>query len=107
MVVPFGISLSDFICGIGLIIDIVQALDKTHGAKAAWQELGRELKGLNVGLECIKKLAFGESQEAEISAVKETVAACETCVDNFLSCNTKFLSLGTTPAKRLSLQSLE
>jgi hypothetical protein len=104
MPVPFGFSISDFISGINLIIDIVQSLQKTHGAQAGYQELGRELKNLNKGLHCIEDLSLDDVQPTHLSTVNEALKDCRLCVDNFLQRISGSSSIDTAPAPPWTLQ---
>lgn len=56
MVFPFGISVSDFIAGIKLIIDGLNSLSDTRGARADYNELLSSLKSLQKALEATEAL---------------------------------------------------
>ena len=107
MPVPFGISISDFISGINLIMDIVQSLQKTHGAQAGYEELGRELKNLNKGLQCIEDLSLDDVQPTHYSTVNEALNDCRLCVDNFLQRISDFSSIDAAPAPPWTLQAFK
>ena len=69
MPVPFGFSVGDFIGSIGLLIDAVKSLRKTCGTQDDYKELGRELKHLRDGLECMWALW----KKADITEFKSEV----------------------------------
>lgn len=103
MPVGFGFSVGDFIAGINLLIDIVKSFSKSHGAKADYQELGRELVSLKNALESIQALSLNTAQAAQVSAVNTAVDGCHLCVDGFVQRNSKFRSLESAPKKQWSL----
>ena len=103
MPVGFGFSVGDFIAGINLLIEIVKSFSETHGAKADYQELGRELISLKNALDGIQALSLNTAQAAQISAVNAAVDACRLSVDGFVQRNNKFRSLGCAPVKQWSL----
>ena len=102
MPVAFGFSIGDVIAGINLLIDSVKSLDSAHGAKADYQELGRELSSLNDALDGIQALSLSQAQLAQVKAVNTAVDGCRICIDGFVQRNSKFQSLDSTPAKRWS-----
>lgn len=102
MPVGFGFSVGDFIAGINLLIDSVKSLDEAHGAKADYQELGRELSSLKNALDGIQTFSPGQAQVAQVTAVNTAVDGCRLCVDGFVQRNSKFESLDSTPSKRWS-----
>lgn len=57
MQVPFAFSVGHFISGIELLLDAIKSLRDTNGAQDDYKELGRELKHLRNGLECIEALS--------------------------------------------------
>ena len=107
MPVPLGFSVGDFIGSIGLLIDAVKSLRKTCGAQDDYKELGRELKHLRNGLECIEGLSLDPSHPTQFSAAKSAVHDCLLCPDNFIQRNTKFSSLGSTNASQWTVAGLK
>lgn len=97
--VPFGFSVGDFIAGINLLIDAVHSLSDTHGAQADYEELGRQLKNLRNGFECIEGLKLDATHPAQASAVDTALNDCRLCVDGFVKRNSKFKSLEATSGK--------
>ena len=102
MPVGFGFSVGDFIAGINLLIDSVKSLDEAHGAKADYQELGRELSSLKNALDGIQTFFPGQ-EVAQVAAVNTAVDGCRLCVDGFVQRNSKYESLNSAPSKMWSL----
>ena len=105
--VPFGFSVGDFIAGINLLIDAVNSLSDTNGAQADYEELGRQLKNLRKGFECIQGLSLDSTQSAQVSAVDTAINDCRLCVDGFVKRNSKFKSLEATSGTLWSLAALK
>lgn len=105
--IPFGVSVGDFITGINLLIDAVHSLNDTHGAQADYEELGRQLKNLGKGFECIEDLHLDATQSPQASAVNEALKDCRLCVDGFVKRNSRFKSLETTSGNQWSLAALK
>ncbi|KAK3171396.1 hypothetical protein OEA41_003480 [Lepraria neglecta] len=70
----------------------------THGDEVGYEELDRELKNLNKGLECIQGLSLDEDQPAQALAVNEALNDCRLCMETFLQRIGNFSSLGTKAA---------
>lgn len=105
--VPFGFSVGDFIAGLNLLIDAVHSLSDTDGAQADYSELGRQLKSLRKGFECIQGLNIHVTQSAQASAVDTALNDCRLCLDRFVKRNSKFKSLEATSGTQWSLAALE
>lgn len=105
--VPFGFSVGDFIAGVNLLIDAVHSLSDTNGAQADYEELGRQLKNLRKGFECIEGLHLDGRQSAQASAVGSALNDCRLCIDGFVKRNSKFKSLEATSEKQWSLAALK
>ena len=103
MPVGFGFSVGDFIAGINLLIDSVKSLDEAHGAKADYQELGRELSNLKDAFDSIQSLSLSQAQVAQVKVINTAVDGCRLCIDGFVRRNSKFQSLDSTPSKRWSV----
>jgi len=82
MVVPFGVSVGDFISGIQLIHTIIDALEDSTGSSAEYQGIIRELKSLETALNCVKDLDIEE--EAQEIALREAAAQCGKTIQEFL-----------------------
>ena len=85
MVVPFGFSIGDVISGIGLVKDIIKALQNTHGATADYRELNAELRALFTALDGIENLRLSNARDThELSALNQAVTGCQSCLESFL-----------------------
>ncbi|KAH0557146.1 hypothetical protein GP486_005062 [Trichoglossum hirsutum] len=91
--------IGGFIGSFGVIKDLINILDNASDARADYQELVAELRGLERGLMAIKELNIDEGHHPQFLAVTQAVAGCHQCINNFLVKVTKFQSLGksTTP----------
>lgn len=105
--VPFGFSVGDLIAGINVLIDAVHSLSDTNGAQADYQELGRQLKNLRNGFECIEGLKLDATQSAQASAVNTALNDCRLCVDDFVKRNGKFRCLEEISDNQWSLAALK
>ena len=86
--------MGDCIAGISLPLDVVHGLSKTNGARADYEELGRQLQNLSNGLECVKGLSLDTAQQT--SAVDTTLNDCRLCIDSFVERSSNFKSLEVT-----------
>ena len=62
MTVPFGFSIGDFVAGIGLVRDVIEALRTSSSSTARYQGLMSELCTLERTLLEVKKLGLGDKQ---------------------------------------------
>lgn len=95
----FGFSVGDFI-GVGkLVVDIVSSL-KASGSTADYQELVRELEGLQQTLQCIERLQDTPSQREELEALKCAALTCRFPLEEFQAKIEKYQhGLGLKPAR--------
>ena len=105
--VPFGFSVGDFIAGINLLIDAIHSLNDTNGAQADYEELGRQLRNLKNGFECIEGLNLDTMQVAQVSAVDTALSDCRLCIDAFIKRNSRFKSLETPSGEKWTLAALK
>jgi hypothetical protein len=82
-IMSFGWSVGDVIAGIGVLIQVFQALDDTKGGKASYSELVRELASLQSALNTIQTLG---SQ----AVLAEAISNCQKCIDAFIARMAKF-----------------
>jgi hypothetical protein len=99
MVFPFGVSVSDFISGIKILKDAVEALSDTRGARADYAELFRSLDSLDKTFNAISHFKTA----AHCEAIAPVFEGCKTCVTNFLVDVAKFKSLGNRKAEKQTL----
>jgi len=84
MAVSFGFSVSDFIAGIILLKNSIEAIRNKKGARADYQGLITELSSLQAGLTAIEGLQLGTTRPTNYTAIEEAVTGCQRCVDDFL-----------------------
>lgn len=84
MAVAFGFSTGDFINGINLVKNIINALTESRGSSKEYLEIIRELRGLEVALLLVKSQYNNTAHEQQRSALREAVKNCEACIDTFL-----------------------
>ncbi|OCK73062.1 hypothetical protein K432DRAFT_313868 [Lepidopterella palustris CBS 459.81] len=101
MVVPFGVSVGDFIAGIKLVQDLVDGLKESCSSSSDFRDLVRELHSLERALISVKNVIDPKNPEslpydiAHVDALKHIVLQAKQTVDEFLDKNRKFLlSLG-------------
>src|SRR6266536_1592084 len=87
---PFSISIGDFIATAKLINDIVSSLKRTGGAASKYQELERELFGLQRALNEIEHLRVPASQQPAANAIKCAALNCQYVLEEFESKLSKY-----------------
>lgn len=99
----FGFSVGDFVAGIKLAGDIVEAFNDGAGAKKNYQQFVLELHNLSAALGELRFVRFDESHKPQKAALERTAKQCEDLIQGFLTQNAKFQrSLGDRPtASRL------
>ena len=90
MPVAFGFSVGDFIAGIQLVHDVLQALQESTGSSADFIELIRNLHGLEQAFLRVKDLQSNVSEREIFSEIYQTVSQCRDTIDGFLRKNDKF-----------------
>jgi len=85
MPVGFGFSVGDFISAINLVQTVIDALSASSKSSSELQELFRQLYSLETALREIKQLEVNESLRAEVLALKQSAAQCQSTISNFLS----------------------
>ena len=93
MTVPFGFSIGDFVAGIGLVRDVIEALQASSSSTARYQGLISELFALERGLLEVKKLGLGDKQatrperpdiEALHGVLRLTAVRCQDTITRLL-----------------------
>jgi hypothetical protein len=93
MTVPFGFSIGDFVAGIGLVRDVIEALQTSSSSTARYQGLISELFTLERGLLEVKNLGLGDEQatqperldiEALHGALRLTAVQCQDSITRLL-----------------------
>jgi hypothetical protein len=92
MAVPFGFSVGDFVAGIGLIRDVIEALQVSSSSTIRYQGLISELFALERALLEVKRLSTNEENQpklVEIEALHRalffTAVQCQETVDKLLA----------------------
>ena len=88
----FGFSVGDFIAGIKLARDLVQALNDGAGAKPAYRRLTTELGNLLCALKAVRCVQVDNSHTSQKAALEEAASSCQETIENFLTRNAKFQS---------------
>lgn len=99
MVFPFGVSVSDFIAGIKLMKNVIEAMSDTHGAQAEFVQLVQALDGLSNAFDSILKF----DSAVHIEALSPTLEGCIRCVAKFLKDVTKYDIMRDQQVKRRRL----
>ena len=95
---PFGFSVGDFINGISLIKELINALEDSAGSSSEYRELIKELYSLERALVEVKHLNLNESQLHQKAALCQAANQCQETIDDFLQTIQKYqpaLSNGT------------
>ncbi|KAJ9609755.1 Transcriptional regulatory protein sin3 [Cladophialophora chaetospira] len=107
MVVPFGISIGDFLEISKLIGRIVVELKKSSEAASDYQLLVIELETLDRTLKALERLAPVTHDARRLSAIKALASTCQLPLQEFLTEIEKFEpSLGSWNARRRTFSSL-
>jgi hypothetical protein len=94
MTVPFGFSVGDFVTGIGLVRNIIDALQTSSSSRGRYQGLLSELFTLERALLEVKKLSFDDEQvteakkldvEALLGALHRTAVQCQDSIDKLFA----------------------
>jgi len=81
----FGFSVSDFITVGSLIADIASSLREAGGSKSEYQEILRELEGLERALSYLDKLQSSDACSTSISSIKYAALSCKKPLEQFLN----------------------
>ncbi|KAF2088805.1 hypothetical protein K490DRAFT_38059 [Saccharata proteae CBS 121410] len=84
MAASFEFSAGDFIAGINILIESINAIKDSAGSSAQFIGLNRELYGLERALLEVNALEIDASQASQYAAIKQTVAHCQEAVDVFM-----------------------
>ena len=93
MTPQFGFSLGDLIRGIELLIESIQSLNETKGARAEYRKFTHELSGLKRALQYIENSCPDITDPALSSATENAVSECKECIEDFMKCNNQFTIL--------------
>ena len=93
MTPQFGFSLGDLIRGIELLIESIQSLNETKGARAEYRKFTHELSSLKKALEQIENMCSDITDPDLSSATENAVSECKECIEDFMKCNNQFTIL--------------
>ncbi|KAK4565339.1 hypothetical protein LTR86_003956 [Recurvomyces mirabilis] len=88
MPIPFGVSVGDFIAGIGFVYDNVKCLEDSVGSQANYRGLVDALQSLRLALNSAKTA----TDVAERDSITGIINACEASLDRFWAKNHKYES---------------
>jgi hypothetical protein len=90
MPVGFGFSAGDFISGLLLLKDLIQALDNATGSSTEYQALRGELKGLEKALGFLCNSNLTSLEGTHLQAIEQTIQVCHGIIHAFLTRAAKF-----------------
>ncbi|KAL8863352.1 MAG: hypothetical protein Q9178_000032 [Gyalolechia marmorata] len=88
MSVGFGFSVTDFIGAVKLVGTVIDALSASSTDSSELQELYQQLRNLETILRNIEQLEVDDSLHADVVALKQSAAQCQSTITNFL-CKTQ------------------
>jgi len=83
MAVPFGFSFGDFVAGISLIKDLVEALRDSGGSGEEFREVLSELETLQTALGAVQSLEVVDSLTSERIALYYAASLCQQTILDF------------------------
>ncbi|KAI9879741.1 MAG: hypothetical protein M1830_007366 [Pleopsidium flavum] len=86
----FGFSVGDFVAAGKLIASIISGLRSVGGSASEYQELERELHGLQRALSEIEHLRGTQEQQISINAIKCAALNCQYVLEEFAEKVTKY-----------------
>lgn len=92
MVIPFGVSIGDFITGINFIKELSKALKDSAGSRQDYLELICELESLEKALIQVKDVKVNEVLQAQKDEVARAALQCQGTILRFLIQITKYKS---------------
>lgn len=103
--IPLGWSIGDLLSAIGVLKSVIEALDESAGAKADYQELMKEIYGLERVLITIKELGLDDSPlHPEHGVLRQAIDECQSCIDKFLKPLETYRSLASGGSSSLKDQ---
>ena len=90
MSIGFGFSFGDFVTALGLVRDVIEALQDSGTARVEYRQLLRQLYSLEKALQHVNRLELDEVEEidgvdrsSEIAALREAASQCQRSIDDF------------------------
>jgi hypothetical protein len=90
MAAPFGFSVGDFINGISLAKDVIQALSDSRGSSKEYSEMMSQLNGLELALSQVEGQFSELKNSTQWIALAGTLTSCRTVIDDFLQSIEKY-----------------
>jgi hypothetical protein len=90
MASAFGFSVGDFINGIVLIKDLIQALQESSGSSEEFVEVIKELYSLEKALIEVNTLQFSSEESIQHAALLQTISQCRSSIDTFIAGISKY-----------------
>jgi hypothetical protein len=88
--VGFGFSVGDFVAALGLVRDVIDALQDSGTARIKYRQLLRQLYSLETALQQVNRLELddvealdGVDRSAELAALREAAAQCQRSIEDF------------------------
>jgi hypothetical protein len=82
MATGFGFS-TDFIAGISLVQELINALNDSRGSSKEYLELIAELRTLETALLEVKTLDLAVEQRPQRAALRQAATQCQNSIDSF------------------------
>ena len=86
----FGFSVGDFISGINLIKELIEALKEYKGSSQEFLELNNELHELERAMLDAKTLQWCPDEAAQCAALQHAITLCRASIDNFMHTISKY-----------------
>lgn len=80
----FGFGVGDFIAVGTLIADVISSLQESGGSKSEYQEILRELEGLQHALSYLDKLSSSDASSMSVDSIKYAALSCRRPLEQFL-----------------------
>lgn len=90
MVLPFGVSVGDFISVLQLVHDVSQALKKSAGSRADFMRLLDTFDHIETALKAVSALTAPDGFEDQLTAIKTAASQCGNVILAFLHRNESF-----------------
>jgi hypothetical protein len=86
----FGFSTGDFINGINLVKNLIEALHESRGSSQEFVEVINELYSLERALLEVKTMQFSAEESPQHAAVLQAVILCRSSIDKFIAGISKY-----------------
>jgi hypothetical protein len=86
----FGFSTGDFINGINLVKNLIEALHESRGSSQEFVEVINDLYSLERALLEVKTMQFSAEESPQHAAVLQAVILCRSSIDKFIAGISKY-----------------